>query len=268
MTTVERGRGDPLVVIPGIQGRWAYIQPMVEALARSWRVITFDLCDEPSSGALESACVLDSFTAQVETALDQHGLSRAAICGVSFGGVVALRFAAERPRRTSALVLVSTPGPQWHLKRRHEIYARWPLLFGPMFLAEAPARLRAELAAAFPNPRDRWRFVRFQLRTLLTAPLSVRRMAARARLIGEGTRLADCAAIAVPTLVVHGEPSLDHVVDAHGTAEYTALILGAQRAIIERTGHLGSITRPRELAAILQRFMQTLQQQSGHGSAA
>jgi hypothetical protein len=39
----------------------------------------------------------------------------------------------------------------WRLRRRHEIYSRVPWLFGPLFLAESPWRLRAELAAALPD---------------------------------------------------------------------------------------------------------------------
>jgi pimeloyl-ACP methyl ester carboxylesterase len=269
MRLIDRGNGDPLILIPGLQGRWEYVRPLVDALTASWRVITFDLCDEPSAEApFDPAAPLDSLVTQVEAALDHVGLSRAVICGVSFGGIVALRFAARHPRRTMALVLVSTPGPQWHLKRRHEIYARWPLLFGPVFLAETPARLRAELRAAFGEARDRRRFSRAQLRTLVTAPLSVRRMASRARLIAQGDRRAECAAVACPTLVVHGEPALDHVVNVDGTSEYARWIPGAQRAVIGRTGHLGSITRPLALAAILEQFMRSTRRQDGHGSAA
>ena len=43
---VERGAGPPLVVIPGIQGRWEYATATVDALARHFKVITFSLCDE------------------------------------------------------------------------------------------------------------------------------------------------------------------------------------------------------------------------------
>jgi pimeloyl-ACP methyl ester carboxylesterase len=269
MQIVERGCGEPIVVIPGLQGRWDYMRPLVDALAASWRVITFDLCDEPTAKApYDSTRPLDSLTAQVEAALDRLGLMRAVICGVSFGGIVALQFAARHPERTTALVLVSTPGPQWRLRRRHEIYARWPRLFGLVFLAETPLRLRAEMAAAFPDRRKRRRFTRFQLRTLLVAPVSVRRMAARARLIGQDDRRGVCAAVTSATLVVHGEPELDHVVNVDGTSEYVRLIRDAQRAVIERTGHLGSITKPDEVAAILLRFARELRQNDGHGSAA
>jgi pimeloyl-ACP methyl ester carboxylesterase len=269
MQIVERGGGEPIVIIPGLQGRWDYMRPLVDALATSWRVITFDLCDEPSADApYDSTRPLDSMTAQVEAVLDRLGLKRAVICGVSFGGIVALRFAARHPGRTAALVLVSTPGPRWHLRRRHEIYARWPRLFGLVFLAETPLRLRAEVAAALPDLRSRRRFIGFQLRTLLGAPVSVRRMAARARLIGEGDRRGECAAVTSATLIVHGEPALDHVVNVDGTSEYAGLIRNAQCAVVERTGHLGSITKPDEVAAIFLQFTRGVREKDGHGSAA
>src|SRR5206468_1104769 len=118
------------------------------------------------------------------------------------------------PDRISALVLASTPAPVWRLRRRHQVYSRLPWIFGPLFLAEAPWRLRAEIAAAMPDRRTRWTLRRDALRTFAAAPLSVGRMAARARLIDGIDMREDCAAITAPTLVITGERLLDHVVAA------------------------------------------------------
>ena len=49
MKIVDRGSGIPIVVIPGIQGRWEWMSPTVDALAARCRVITFSLADEPSA---------------------------------------------------------------------------------------------------------------------------------------------------------------------------------------------------------------------------
>ncbi len=267
MQIIDRGHGDPLMLIPGLQGRWEYVRPALDALAEHYRVLTCSLGDERTSGwAFDAARGLDSFADHVVAVLDDRGLRRAVICGVSFGGLVALRVAARYPHRASALVLASTPGPRWRLRPRHTVYARAPWLFGPLFLAESPFRLRAELAAALPDARERWRFGRDQLRTLVEAPLSVTRMAARARMVACHDRAADCRDVACPTLIVHGEEALDHVVDAGGTSDYGALIHGATVVTLERTGHLGSITRPREFAAITRRFLTT--QRGSHDTAA
>ena len=98
MDIVDRGSGVPLVLVPGFQGRWEWMGPAVDALAESFRLITFPLCDEPLWRArLDSPAGLDDFAAQISAVLDDRHIHRAAICGVSFGGLVALRFAARRP---------------------------------------------------------------------------------------------------------------------------------------------------------------------------
>lgn len=236
----------PLVLIPGIQGRWEYMRPAVDALSAHFRVLTFSLDDATS---------LDGYVDQVVHALDERNIGRAVILGVSFGGLVALRFAAAYPERTAALVLASTPAPGWHLRPRHLFYARLPWIFGPLFLIESPWRMRAEFAAAFPNVRARRAFRRAALRTVLTAPISLSRMAARARLMSGLDLRADCARITAPTLVVTGERELDHVVPADGSSQYANLIPGARAVMLERTGHLGTITRPDAFSTLMRDFV-------------
>jgi pimeloyl-ACP methyl ester carboxylesterase len=255
MQIIDRGTGAPIVMIPGIQGRWEYMRPAIDALAESFRVITFPLCGERGSrGSPNPARGLDDFVDQIDAVLDDRHLARATICGVSFGGLIALRFAAQRPDRTSALLLVSPPGPSFRLRRRHRIYTRLPRILGPVFLAEMPRRVRPEIALAIPDRPERRRFVWRQIATFARAPLSLPRIAARARLIGVHDQPADCARILAPTLVVTGEPSLDHVVSADGTSEYLALIRHACAVRLEQTGHLGYITHPREFAAVVREF--------------
>ena len=256
MQIIDRGSGAPIVIIPGLQGRWEYMRPAIDALAESFRVITFPLCGERGSRRrLNPTRGLDDFVDQIDAVLDCCHLTRATICGVSFGGLIALRFAAQRPERTSALVLVSPPGPNFRLRRRHRIYARLPRILGPVFLVEVPRRVRAEIALAIPDRPGRRRFAWLQMATFLRAPVSLSRMAARARLIGIHDQSADCARILAPTLVVTGEPSLDHVVSTEGTSEYQRLIRHARAVRLDRTGHIGYITRPREFAATVRAFL-------------
>ena len=253
---IDRGQGVPLVLIPGIQGRWEYMRPAIDRLARSFRVITFPLCGERASRLrFEPARGLDNFVDQIDAVLDDRGLGRAVMCGVSFGGLIALHVAARRGARTSALVLVSTPGPDFRPTPRQQMYARTPWLFGPAFLAGIPGRVHTEISVALPDRRDRRRFVWRQLRTFAGAPFSLPQMAARSTLLGSPDLTDDCARVAAPTLVISGEPSLDRVVPADATAQYLRLIPGARAARIERTGHLGYITRPDAFAGIVEHFV-------------
>jgi 3-oxoadipate enol-lactonase len=235
----------PLVLIPGIQGRWEYSRRTVEALGRWFDVLTLN----PDRDNV------DAVVEEVRRALDDRGIASAVVCGISFGGVVALRFAAEHAKRTRALVLASTPGPDWHLSEKHERYARHPWLYGPVFLLETPLRLRAEVLRAIPHRRERGRFVRDQLRTLMRSRLSFTRMADRARAIERIDRASACARIVVPTLVVTGEPDLDHVVPVGGTSSYAERIRGAVHHVIPDTGHIGSMTRPETFAELVRAFV-------------
>jgi 3-oxoadipate enol-lactonase len=249
---IDRGSGPPLVLIPGLQGRWEYMRPAVEALSASFRVITFSL----------QGADLDAMVQQAVEALDHAQIERATICGVSFGGLVALRFAARQPSRCAALVLASTPRPALQLRRRHQIYLKAPWIFGPLFLAESPLRLRPEVRVAIPGARARLAFSLAAAKTLLSAPISLPAMAARARVIATTNLEADCARITAPALVLTGEAHLDHVVPVEGSAVYQRLIPHARTAVLAQTGHLGSITRPHEFAAIVRNFVE------GHRDAA
>src|SRR5204863_7388504 len=118
MQIVERGSGDPLVFIPGLQGRWEYTRRTIDALAEHFRVITFSLCDEPSARApFDPVRAFDSYGDQAIAALDASGVQSAAICGLSFGGLVALNVASRHADRVRALVLASSPGPGFRLRR-------------------------------------------------------------------------------------------------------------------------------------------------------
>jgi 3-oxoadipate enol-lactonase len=243
---IDRGSGPPLVLIPGLQGRWEYLRPAVDALSAFFRVLTFSL----------DADDFDGYARQVVAVLSEKGIERATICGVSFGGLIAVRFAARHPALCAALVLASTPRPALRLRRRHQVYVRAPWIFGPVFLAETPWRLRPEIRAAIPDGRARRLFSLAAVRTLVSAPVSLSRMAARARLISTADVGPDCERIAAPTLIVTGERDLDHVVPVEGSAEYLRLIPHARAVVLARTGHLGSITRPDAFAALVREFIE------------
>jgi len=256
MEIVDLGDGPPLVLVPGLQGRWEYLRPAIDALASTFRVLTFPLCGERRSGArLDPTRQFDDYRDQIERVLDERNVARAAICGVSFGGLAALRFAATRRARTAALILASTPGPFFRLRKRHEVYARMPWIFGPVFLAETPRRVRREIAAALPDWGTRWRFTRWQLATIARAPLSVTRMAERGRLLFALDASPDCRSVEAPTLIVTGEPGLDYVAPVDGTSRYLECIADARAVVLEGTGHLGTITKPYAFAAIVEQFI-------------
>jgi pimeloyl-ACP methyl ester carboxylesterase len=253
MRIIDLGRGEPVVIVPGIQGRWEWMRPGVEALARHCRVITFSLGDEPTAEYDGTEQGFDRYVGQIARALDSAGLQRATICGVSFGGLVAAAFAARHPERVTSLVLASALPPSWKLDKRAGFYLRSPRLFAPLFCLSS-LRLYREIAAARPGF---WNGVSAALRhaaNVTAHPFNAQRMAGRA-LMTTGLDWSGLNSVQVPTLLVTGEPSLDRVVPPSMTLEYLRLWPKAHHATLPRTGHLGIITRPQEFAGIVTSFL-------------
>jgi 3-oxoadipate enol-lactonase len=247
----------PLVLIPGIQGRWEWMQPAIDELAKEWRVIPCPLPGEPGARTTVNGS-FDSFVDYVDGVLDAAAVERAVICGVSFGGLIALRYAARRPNRTEALILVSTPGPRWKLKPHLVRYMKWPTLSSPLFFAGAFGRFWPELRVTYPDIRQRVRFCAAAMARVLAAPAIPSRMSRRAKLAEPEQFECDCASVKAPTLVITGERDLDRVVKYDETMDYVSLIEGARFQLLEHTGHLGTISTPDRFASIVSRFYRTL----------
>ena len=108
---IARGTGFPIVLIPGIQGRWEWMRPTIEALTAGHRVITASLQDlRPER---ERDGLFTAWTHAVDHLLDQAHERQASIIGISFGGLIAARYAARRPERVTSLILASSPAPNW-----------------------------------------------------------------------------------------------------------------------------------------------------------
>jgi pimeloyl-ACP methyl ester carboxylesterase len=249
----------PLVLIPGIQGRWEWMQPAVEVLAREHRVITTSLPGEPGAGlSFDKDADFDLFLRHIDCLLETQRVSKAIVCGVSFGGLIALRYAATRSDRVRGLILVSTPGPAWKLNPRLALYARWPTLSSPLFALGAVGRYWRELRVIYPNRRARLSACVKTTWRVAKAPAVPRRMGRRARLAEKQNFEGDCFKVTAPTLVVAGERELDRVVPCDDTMQYLHLIAGASFQRFEHTGHLGTVLAPERFAAIVSRFVHNL----------
>jgi pimeloyl-ACP methyl ester carboxylesterase len=254
---IDVGSGPPIVLIPGIQGRWEWLRPAVDALATQFRIVTSSLPGEPGE-ARYSGAGFDQLTAHVDRLLNEGRISKAAICGVSFGGLVALRYAATRPERVRALILVSTPGPRWQPAVHQARYLHRPLLTSPLFLVGATRRAWNELRSTIPNRRERLGFCARLTKQVIAAPGVPWRMGSRARLAAAEDFEHDCSRIAAPTLVIAGERELDKVVRFDDAMEYVRSIPGAEFRLFERTGHLGTASAPERFASLVSTFLKRL----------
>ncbi len=250
---ITKGTGFPVVLIPGIQGRWEWMRPTIDAMTAGHRVITASL--QELRPDIERDGVFTAWTHGLDELLDKAHERQATIIGVSFGGLIAARYAARRPERVTSLILASTPDPAWKPGPDDEFCLRHPWLSLPYFGARGLARLLPELK----HSRDSWP-ARIELgkehaRRIFEAPLEPKRMASWVREWQRYDLTADCKQIVAPTLIVTGEAGLDRVVPVRDSKKYLKLIRGSTHQVLPGTGHIGVITRPYRFAELAGQFI-------------
>ena len=151
-------------------------------------MLTFSYDKTPGAKKRQGSDTLDRIVEQVVEIMDAAGVEKAALCGVSFGGFIATRFAARYPDRTNGLILVSSPTPHWKPNEALLKYMERPLLSMPLVLPAWFLRMWPEIFAAKPtlafgtpggDQQDQWQlpfFLRYahhgkNLQAAIDAPL-------------------------------------------------------------------------------------------------
>ena len=216
--------------VPGIQGRWEYIAPTVDALAGALsRADVFAGRAFADAHATSSSSEVDRLVAACSTT---RGIDRAIVCGISFGGLVATPFR----RDASGANRRARPGVG--AGARLASAAASPVLRALAVALWSAVPRRKRRSGCEPSSRPR---------CPIGPTAGVRALAAADDPDGAGVaaadgraraRAADCRtssptarASTAPTLVVTGERPLDRVVPVDGTAAYAGLIRGARRVV-------------------------------------
>jgi hypothetical protein len=175
--------------------------------------------------------------------LDRARERKVSLIGVSFGGLIAACYAAQRPERVSALVLASAPAPVWNPKPGDDFCVRYPRIGFPYFAARSLPRLGPEMYRARDSWSQRVQFAKEYARRAITAPFSPLHAAQWIREWQAFDITEDCGRITAPTLVVTGEPKLDKVWRSTDDAIHPA-DCGRHACGAAGNGHLGVITNP------------------------
>jgi len=107
------GSGEPLVLVPGMDGTGRLFYRQVPLLARSFRVATYALRNDASS----MATLVDDLERVIVAVAPET--RRATVVGESFGGALAMSFALARPGQVDRLVVLNSfPyfAPQFRLR--------------------------------------------------------------------------------------------------------------------------------------------------------
>ena len=102
------GAGPCVVLIHGHPFDRSLWRPQTEMLARAFRVVAPDLRGFGASPLTPHLVTLREYAADVEELLGRLGIERAAVVGLSMGGLVAMDLVTTHPERWWALGLVAT----------------------------------------------------------------------------------------------------------------------------------------------------------------
>src|SRR5829696_7501309 len=247
-----RGAGTPLVLLHAfpLDGRmWA---PQVEALAGTYQVIVPDL---RGFGAARDQAVeeagMDLLADDVARLLDDRGLDRVVLGGLSLGGYVALAFLRRHADRVSGLVLLDTKatadGDQARgdrLAMAERVQAEGvgfvPEVMLPKLLGETSREHRPELVDKVAA------LIREQTPAAIAG--AQRGMAARS----DATDV--LGSIQVPTLVITGQEDAGPEVGR----DLAAVIPGARFLLVEEAGHLANLEQPEIVNEALLDFLAPL----------
>ena len=243
----EWGDGPPLVLLPGLAGGFELLGPLARLLARHYRVISYQLRGEDDAFALRRRFGLEDLVDDLAEFLAWYGLEAPPIMGVSFGGVLALEFAARRPHGLSSLI-VQGAGARFERGLLQQVagavLARYPLPSDSPFVNQ----FFNLLFGSRQRPGSLFRFVTRQCWQTDQAVMTHRfRLAERFDITNRLDR------IVVPALVLTGERDL--LVSPKSLSALCAGIADCRQVALRGCGHLAFVTQPARVAAEVNRFI-------------
>jgi pimeloyl-ACP methyl ester carboxylesterase len=230
-----RGAGEPLVLVHGLAYDRAGWGRFPDLLAEHFRVVLIDNRGVGESDAPPGPYTVSEMAEDVVGVLDELGIDRTNLFGVSLGGYIAQELTLTHPGRVEKLVLCSTaPGGPKAVPMpvaTQQVFATYPTME-----REAGLRMFVENSLGARGVRERPELVEEIFRYRLGHAPTVEAWVAQATAGATYDSYDRIGAIDVPTLVVHGDA--DVVVDPGNAALLGELIPNARVELIPDRGHL------------------------------
>lgn len=250
---LRTGRGEPLVLIPGLAGSWRLLRPLIRRLARHHEVFALSLRGDRDQGgglgvSARSHADVTGHAADASDLIDRLGLERPALMGVSFGGAVALELAVQRPRGVSALIVQGVE-ERFRISLGSTILRR--VLDNHPLPADSPFinQFLNLLHAKKPEPGPRTEFVVSRIWETPQAVIAQRLAHLEHFDVSDRLWMIDA-----PTLVLGG--SGDVIIPVGRQKRLAQEISGARFESIEGAGHIGFVTHANQMATQVHEHLQ------------
>jgi 3-oxoadipate enol-lactonase len=244
------GPGAAIVFSHGLLWSTRLFAPQIGELKNRYRCIAYDhrgqgrSADDPAD-AISMATLTDDAAALI----DALQLGRVHFCGLSLGGIVAMRLALSRPDLIRSLILLDTTADPEPNKLKYKVLNLIVRLFGVKAVSRAilPA-LHGKTAlqdAARADERRDWL-------DMLSANRNSIWRAVNGVLARESMH-ADLGRIAVPTMVAVGEEDVG--TPAAMSERIAQAIPGAKFQVIPHAGHCSTLEQPDAVNAMIADFL-------------
>lgn len=242
----EWGEGPPLVLVPGLAGGYELLGPLARQLAKYFRVISYQLRGEDDPFALRRRFGLKDLASDLAEFLDWHCLERPTVLGVSFGGVLALEFAARYPGRLGALAIQGT-GARYE---RGLVQRVAGMVLSHFLLPSDSPFINQFFNLLFGRRQNRGPLFDFVTRQCWQTDQSV--MAHRFQLVEQFDAVDRLHRIRVPTLALTGDRDL--LVSESSLRALEEGVRACRRVCLPGCGHLAAVTEPSRVAEEVRRF--------------
>lgn len=246
------GAGPPVVLGHSFLCSGKMWRGQVPALAGNFRVLNLDLRGHGRSGEAKRAFSLYDAVSDVVAVLDHLGIEKAVWCGLSVGGMVALRAALTCPQRVRGLILLDTDAGAEPAIRKLRYYAMGlgARLVGIGPFVSSIARLMFGATTRRQNPTlvSQWK----REISALHVPSVLRGLDA---LMQRDSLLARLHQIRVPTLVLVGEE--DRSLPPILSRQIHDLLHDSRFVQIRAAGHLSALEQPAPVTQAILHFLET-----------
>ncbi len=149
---IEKGQGEPLILLHGNGESCEYFQGQMDAFARRYHVYAVDTRGHGKTPRGERPFTIRQFADDLRCFMDEHGIEKAHLLGFSDGGNIAMIFAMRYPERVDRLILNGANLDTRGVKRAVQIPVEIGYRMAKLFSGRSEsARANAEMLGLMVN---------------------------------------------------------------------------------------------------------------------